>query len=99
MTIETLEYCLEHGMMGGHDCWFRDKHGKCARDKCPNKDCDTGCVVTPIKEAIAELKKHRPMTPIFDDDVSTYRCGQCGEHLKNHWKHCPVCGRMVKWDD
>ena len=73
-TIETLEYCLEHGMMGGHDCWFRDKHGKCARDKCPNKDCDTGCVVTPIKEAIAELKKHNDLFEWMAKRFSSQLC-------------------------
>lgn len=101
MTIETLQYCLEHGLMGGHDCWLKDKHGECAREKCPNRECTTGCVVTPIKEAIAELKKRVPMAPIIDyvGGAPTYRCGQCGEYLNNYWKHCPICGRMVEWDE
>ena len=64
-VIATLEYCLEHGAMGGHDCWLHcDAKGNIknsnARDKCPNKGCGTGCVVTPIREAIELLKAQEP---------------------------------------
>ena len=83
--IETLEYCLEHGSMGGHDCWLRDEHGKCARDTCPNRGCNTGCVVTPIREAIATLKKHndlfewmaRRLSSQLCNDELTINCLKC----------------------
>ena len=69
-VIKTLEYCLQHGSMGGHDCWVHcDKDGnithKKTRDDCPNKNCKTGCVVTPIREAIELLK----MDGRLEDDL------------------------------
>lgn len=27
-----------------------------------------------------------------------HRCGNCNEILYRHYKHCPQCGRSVKWD-
>ena len=60
---ETISFCLEHGSMGGKDC-----NGICTRkgnaiakedefrSSCPNGECKTGCVVTPLRESLRYLK-------------------------------------------
>ena len=27
-----------------------------------------------------------------------HRCGNCNEILYRYYKHCPTCGRQVKWE-
>ena len=109
-VIATLEYCLEHGAMGGHDCWLHcDANGKIknsnARDKCPNKGCGTGCVVTPIREAIELLNAQEPVKPVIlvqDAALSNgakYICGKCGgSFFRQKVNYCPWCGKEVEWE-
>ena len=35
--------------------------------------------------------------PISGRFIETYSCGQCGHDVKIHEKHCPECGRAIKW--
>lgn len=51
-VADKLEYCLLYGTMGGRDC----RLSKRAVDECPNKNCQTGCSVTTIKEAVEILR-------------------------------------------
>ena len=30
--------------------------------------------------------------------IETYSCGQCGNSVQTHEKHCPECGRRIKWN-
>lgn len=63
-VAETIAFCLEHGTMGGHDCsGIYTQKGKGIvkegryRDACPNGACETGCVVTPLRESLRFLGK------------------------------------------
>ena len=107
-VIATLKYCLEHGSMGGRDCWVHcDEKGNIknsnARDKCPNKGCGTGCVVTPIREAIELLETKNPVKPKKKASNSGltwwYGCGSCGTAIDPHDNYCRSCGLEVDWSD
>jgi len=64
-VIQGLEYCIEHGDLGGVNCfgysrWKKD-HTKIikigyTRDKCPYGKCKTGCVITLARDALALLR-------------------------------------------
>lgn len=102
--VDTMKYCLEHGSMGGRDCWVHvDDNGHIsddnARDHCPNKNCKTGCVVTTLREA-ATLLEDPPIEPVENivGDALYWRCGKCGFDLRTDYKYCPKCGRPVKWE-
>lgn len=51
-VIKGLEICSEHGSWHGLDC----EHNEAYKD-CPYRGCETGCVVTIAKDAIALLKE------------------------------------------
>lgn len=60
------------------------------------------------EDAIALLKKQKPIKPnrllnekvvSYDNVVYQYSCGNCSTLLRNSWKACPLCGKVVKWDD
>ena len=51
-VIRGLEICAEHGSWHGLDCELND-----AYKDCPYRGCETGCVVTIAKDAIALLKE------------------------------------------
>ena len=53
-VIKGLEICSEHGSWHGLDC----EHNEAYKD-CPYRGCETGCVVTIAKDAIALLKEQR----------------------------------------
>lgn len=67
-VIEALECCTQHGSMGGRDCngyyeWTDETHTAIARihnyrDICPYGKCETGCVITLAKNALAIMKLH-----------------------------------------
>lgn len=110
-VIATMEYCLEHGAMGGRDCWVHcDEKGNItnsnARDKCPNGDCKTGCVVTPIREAIELLKEQQSQIGLPDGykpivsngETKHYQCGICLQAIDIRDNYCRHCGRAVKWE-
>ena len=65
-VIKGLEICSEHGSWHGLDC----EHNEAYKD-CPYRGCETGCIVTIAKDAIALLKeqedeKKRIMKVIWD---------------------------------
>ena len=51
-VIKGLEICSEHGSWHGLDC----EHNEAYKD-CPYRGCETGCIVTIAKDAIALLKE------------------------------------------
>ena len=51
-VLKGLEICSEHGSWHGLDC----EHNE-AYKNCPYHGCETGCVVTIAKDAIALLKE------------------------------------------
>ena len=51
-VIRGLEICSELGSWHGRDCEFNG-----AYKDCPYRGCETGCVVTIAKDAIALLKE------------------------------------------
>lgn len=51
-VIAGLEICSEHGSWHGLDC----EHNEAYKD-CPYRGCETGCIVTIAKDAIALLKE------------------------------------------
>ena len=51
-VIKGLEICSEHGSWHGLDC----EHNEAFKD-CPYRECETGCIVTIAKDAIALLKE------------------------------------------
>ena len=107
-VIKGLEICSEHGSWHGLDC----EHNGAYKD-CPYRGCETGCVVTIAKDAIAMLKEQeaKPMTE-YDDGWDCPRCGlklvgktasgyPCDEFdlpYDEIVKYCPVCGQAVKWE-
>ena len=67
-VIKGLEICSEHGSWHGLDCELNE-----AFKNCPYRGCETGCVVTIAKEALALLKAERqpgdlePTIRLFED--------------------------------
>ena len=51
-VIKGLEICSKHGSWHGLDC----EHNEAYKD-CPYRGCETGCVVTIAKDALALLKE------------------------------------------
>ena len=54
-------------------------------------------------EALALLKEQEAVKPKSKSRHGEYpqivhRCGNCNEILYRHYKHCPTCGRAVKWE-
>lgn len=69
-VIKGLECCTQHGSMSGRDCnghwgWTDGSHTGMElldeyRTKCPYGNCETGCVKTLTKDALALLKAQEP---------------------------------------
>ena len=78
-VVRGLEICSELGSWHGRDC-FND-----AYKDCPYRGCETGCVVTIAKDAIALLKEQEAKNGEWitiwqenDPDTSTHaRCSIC----------------------
>ena len=54
-------------------------------------------------DAIALLKEQEAVKPKSKSRHGVYpqflyRCGNCNGILYRHYKHCPTCGRSVKWE-
>ena len=58
-------------------------------------------------EVIDLLKEQKPVKPTkllnekvvsYNNVVYQYSCGNCSTLLRNSWKACPLCGKMVKWE-
>ena len=94
-VIKGLEICSEHGSWHGLDC----EHNEAYKD-CPYRGCETGCVVTIAKDAIALLKEQEAVEPTIDK-YGNKRCGNCGHKLQSIADmdlFCCKCGRQVKWE-
>lgn len=57
------------------------------------------------EDAIAMLKKQEPVKPnkLLNEKVISYKnvvyqysCGNCSTLLRNSWKACPLCGKVVE---
>lgn len=98
-VIKGLEICSEHGSWHGLNC--RDNE---ALKDCPYRGCETGCIVTIAKDAIALLKGQEAVEPI--SSYGTFRCGNCKNIVGYNDGHgrgyqtnfCSECGKAVKWD-
>lgn len=65
-VVDGLRCCIEHGALGGKSCrgycvWSSD-HSKIVKedahdDECPYKNCETGCVVTLARDALATIEQ------------------------------------------
>ncbi len=60
-VIKGLEICSEHGSWHGLDCEYNE-----AYKDCPYHGCETGCVVTIAKDAIALLRKQEAQIKKFE---------------------------------
>ena len=69
-VIKGLEICSEHGSWHGLDC----EHNEAYKD-CPYRGCETGCIVTIAKDAIALLKEQPEIV----------RCKDCEYAPGNEW--------------
>ena len=66
-VVDGLRCCIEHGTLGGKSCrghyvWVSDEHREIIKedaheDECPYKDCETGCVVTLARDALATIEQ------------------------------------------
>ncbi len=69
-VLKGLECCTQHGSMCGRDCnghwgWTDGSHTGMEllgeyRTKCPYGNCETGCVKTLAKDALALLETQQP---------------------------------------
>ena len=64
-VIKGLEICSEFGAWHGRDCHIN----KTYKD-CPYRDCETGCVTTIAKDALALLKEQEEAMKIKDGTIS-----------------------------
>lgn len=94
-VIKELECCVSLNYNGS----------KCANcdyaDEFHNGDCETYL----LRDALALLKAQEPVEPYTERDGRTtfFLCGSCDKPLciaKESYKpkHCPECGRKVKWE-
>lgn len=119
-VIKALECCTQHGSMCGSDCnghyeYSEPDHKHIVlvgnyRELCPYGKCETGCVKTLARDALAMLKTQEPVSPVkvnryMDIDENgtwyvpeTYDCGNCGVELHGKANYCHLCGRVVKWN-
>lgn len=53
-----------------------------------------------IEKALALLKEQEPVKPIWINTnyEQSCKCGNCGGLVNTHFKYCPRCGRLVKWE-
>lgn len=67
------------------------------------------CVRTDLLQyTVALLKEQEPVkvrhlhgtkVSMHEEIVFTDQCEYCGGYLLKPWKACPICGRMLKWDE
>lgn len=71
-----------------------------ACDKCPYYCGDTCSGIDDVVyDALALLKAHEPVKPIYNGDCDWYQCPDCRYVFDKEYNPCPNCGRAVKWDD
>lgn len=113
-VIQGLEHCKQYGSLCGLDCTgfyaYMDESGKILRasehkSNCPYRNCETGCVVTLIKDAVTLLKekeKHghweikKVWSPTFPPIERPF-CSLCGGQgsTSYQYKYCPYCGAKM----
>lgn len=113
-VIQGLEHCKQYGSLCGLDCTgfyaYMDESGKILRasehkSNCPYRNCETGCVVTLIKDAVTLLKekeKHgyweikKVWSPAFPIIERSY-CSLCGGNgnMPVTYNYCPHCGATM----
>ena len=103
-VIEGLEICSEHGSWHGLDC----EHNEAYKD-CPYRGCETGCVVTIAKDAIALLKEQEYKDIMFhalendwkallkEQEEKPLRCKTCT--MRDKTRFCHRWNIEVKDDD
>ena len=64
--LKGLEICSEHVSWHGLDC----EHNEAYKD-CPYRGCETGCVVTIAKDAIAMLKEQKEQIRLLEYQLET----------------------------
>lgn len=69
-----------------------------------NEDAPIKISLECIEDILELLKEQGAVKPKSKTRHGEYpqivhRCGNCNEILYRHYKHCPSCGRSVKWDD
>ena len=103
-VIKGLEICSEHGSWHGLDC----EHNGAYKD-CPYRGCETGCVVTIAKDALAILKtqepvmlknQHKPYGNSLNANAPWIsRCPKCGKKIEDkQTRYCKYCGQAVRWE-
>lgn len=103
-VLKGLEICSEHGSWHGLDC----EHNEAYKD-CPYRGCETGCIVTIAKDAIALLKEQEAKYGYWKNPNSQdCHCSECGEQPVHEpgesvplYDYCPYCGAKmeVKWNE
>ena len=97
-VIRGLEICSELGSWHGLNCEDNE-----AYKDCPYRGCETGCVVTIAKDAIALLKEQETT---FEKDGHHVHCLNCGKYWCDSDREgdpfpmnfCSNCGKAVKWE-
>ena len=95
-VIKGLEICSEHDSWHGLDC----EHNGAYKD-CPYRGCETGCVVTIAKDALALLKEQeetissfqgtiRKLNAALEEQPDIVRCKDC-----KNW----IAGYITDQDD
>lgn len=79
-VIKGLEICSEHGSWHGLDC----EHNEAYKD-CPYRGCETGCIVTIAKDAIALLKEQKPRE-ITKDEWESWKKAKYRDPLCMYWR-------------
>ena len=103
-VMKGLEICSEHGSWHGLDC----EHNEAYKD-CPYRGCETGCVVTIAKDALALIKaqdkeneKHQAVLEQYDmalellKDLEPVRPIRKKEIGAYHSLYC-ACGNCGAW--
>lgn len=97
-VIKGLEICSEYGSWHGLDC----EHNEAFKD-CPYRGCETGCVVTIAKDAIALLKKQEAVEPTLmrigrNKYYNDYICPRCDNEVVYEQNYCSECGVRFLWE-
>lgn len=85
-VIKGLECCTQHGSMCGRNCnghwgWTDGSHTGMEllgeyRTKCPYGNCETGCVKTLAKDALALLREQEPRMMTLEE-VKAFDWDRC----------------------
>ena len=88
-VIKGLEICSEHGAWHGCDCELNE-----AYKDCPYHGCETGCVVTIAKDAIALLKEQKKRINELEEKL---RLLEYGDQDIIKVTRCKDCKHAKEW--